>query len=96
MPDRAAFALTGTDDTVLHILAAHYGPMLFADPALSFVIRMLSPRPTAFVGRIVWSDSDSDAAIARVLMDVMPYLKKFAVSNPDAFMADARTPKNHL
>jgi Catalase len=90
VPDRGAFALTATDVAVLRLLAEHYGPRLFADPALSFLVCMLSPRPTAFVQRIVWSDSEPDAAIARVLQDVMPDLQKFVVENPDAFMADAR------
>jgi hypothetical protein len=90
VPDRGAFALSATDDAVLRLLAEHYGPRLFADPALSFVVCMLSPRPTAFVRRIVWSDSEPDAAIARVLQDVMPDFQKLVVDNPDAFMADGR------
>ncbi|ANB72205.1 hypothetical protein AYM40_07375 [Paraburkholderia phytofirmans OLGA172] len=90
VPSRAAFALTATDDAVLRVIAVHYGPTLFANPALSFVVRILSPSPTIFVRRTMWCDSPSDEAAARVLNEAMPDLERLAEKHADVFMVDAR------
>jgi hypothetical protein len=84
-PDRVELAiLTGLADT--------YGAEMLTNTSLGYALRLVARRGgVAFVQRVLWGESASDAQLAVMLTAVRAAFTQIPLAFPDAFLADANT-----
>jgi len=82
-PDRVELA-------ILTALADTYGAELLTNASLGYVVRLIARRGgVAFVQRVLWGESASDAQLSVMLTATRAAFTQISLAFPDAFLADA-------
>lgn len=82
-PDRLELA-------ILTALADTYGAEMLTNTSLGYALRLVARRGgVAFVQRVLWGESASDAQLSVMLMGARAAFTQIALAFPDVFLADA-------